>query len=198
MCNRPPIINRYTVAFHLNEALDGIHAALRDEDPDPVMWIDLAFILGHLCLAWHKRRFGPNEVMEEETQEEFELRARSVPNWGGRFRLVELFERPPGIDLRLSRHEIDRETVRTYLNSAEAAVQDLIRRVVAGDFDAGDISLLGREFEKVLTKLCLAWHLRYLTAEEIASLDPTAIKELEYLLPRWEWDLRLVPPEEEV
>ena len=122
MCSRGAIINRYTMAFHLNEAMEAIHAALRNEDADPAIWVSLAEILSHVCLAWHRRRLGPDEVAKE-SQEEYELKAVSVPNWGGRFRLVEFAASHPAIDPRLSRRKIDRDTVFTYLHAAEVAWQ---------------------------------------------------------------------------
>lgn len=200
MDNHGATINRSTVAFQLNEALESIHSThstLRGEGAEPAIWVSLADILGHLCLAWHRKRLGPDEVTKE-SQEEYELKSDSVPNWGGRFRLVGLAASHPAIDFRLSRGKIDRDTVGTYLRAAEAALQNLMRDVETGQFDSRDISLLEAGFEPILRSLCLAWHLRYLSSDEISSLDPTAVNELGWWLPPWQWNLRLVPPDEEV
>ena len=203
MCNQAEAINRYTVAFQLNEALEAIRFTLRDtetdEDANPAIWVFLADILGHLCLAWHRRRMGPDELMRE-SQEEFELKTVSVPNWGGHFRLVEIATSHPSIDLRLSRQKIDKDTICTYLRAAEAALQNLMGKVESGQFDSCEISLLGNEFEPILRNLCLAWHLKYLSSEEISSLDPAAIKELGSWLPPWQLDLslHLIPLEEKI
>jgi hypothetical protein len=197
MCSRGAIINRYTMAFQLNEALEAIQAALTNEDADPAIWVSLAEILGHVCVAWHRRRLGPGEVAKE-SQEEYELKAVSVPNWGGRFRLVEFSAAHPAIAPRLSRRKIDRETVCTYLRAAQVALQTLMGQVESGQFDSCDIASLENEFELILQNLCLAWHLRYLSGAEISSLDPAARKELGWWLPPWQGNLRFVPPDEEV
>ncbi|GAB6188232.1 hypothetical protein JCM17478_37340 [Thermopirellula anaerolimosa] len=197
MCGDATMINRNTVAFQLNEALDAIRSAQRHEDPDPAIWVSLAEVVAHLCLAWHRRRLGPHELIKE-TQEQFEVKSTSVPNWGGQFRLVGFTASHPAIDRQSARGTIDQETVRAYLKAAEAALEGLMRDVLAGRFDSCDISVLEREFEKVLRNLCLAWHLRYLRSEEVASLDPMAIWELGYWLPPWQWNLRLVAPDQEV
>ena len=88
MSNRDETINRYTVAFQLNEAFQAIEFTLREigrgDDADPALWVFLGDILDHLCLAWHRRRLGPDEVMNE-SQEDYELKTVSVPNWGSDF-----------------------------------------------------------------------------------------------------------------
>jgi hypothetical protein len=205
MCNPGDTFNRYTVAFQLNEALEAIGATLHHASEGEYQdvadeWgfvVRLGDILDHLCLAWHQRRMGPDEVTKE-SQEEYELKTVSVPNWGGRFRLVEIAASHPAIDARLSRQKIDQDTIRTYLRAAEMALQNLMGKVESGLFDSCDVSSLGNEFEPILSNLCLAWHLRYLSGEEISSLDPAAIKELGWWLPPWQWNLRLIPSEEEV
>jgi hypothetical protein len=205
MCNQNNIVNRYTVAFQLNEALEAIVATLhcasegeyREFTDEWGFVVRLGDILDHLCLAWHRKRLGPHDVTKE-SQEEYELKTVSVPNWGERFRLVEIAALHPAIAPRLSRQKIDQDTIRTYLRAAEAALQNLMGKVESGQFDSCDVSLLGNEFEPILRNLCLAWHLRYLSGAEISSLDPTAIKELGWWLPPWQWNLRLIPSEEEM
>jgi hypothetical protein len=196
MCNHGADFSRYAVAFQLNEASEAIRSTLRDEDADPAIWVFLAEILGHLCLAWHRKRLGPDEVTKE-SQGEYELKSVSVPNWGERFQLVGFAASHPAVDPRLSRRKVDQDTVRGYLRAAEEALQSLVREVESDQFDPRDVSSLGNEFATILHNLCLAWHLRYLSGPEISSLDPTAIEELGWWLPPWQWNLRLVPADEE-
>jgi len=99
----------------------------------------------------------------------------------------------PAIDARVSRQEINRETVCACLRAAQAAVQALMAEFESGRFDSYDMFLLGDEFEPVLRNLCLAWYLRYLSAAEISSLDPTSLQELGSWLPSWQWNYRVIP-----
>lgn len=200
MANHDATIKGSTVAFQLNEALHAIHSArsrLRDEHTEPAIWVYLADILNHLCLAWHRKRLGPDELTRE-SQQQYELKSISVPNWGGRFRLVRFAASHPAIDLQLSRGKIQRNTVDSYLGAAEAALHKLMREVETGRFYSCDTSLLGQEFECILHNLCLAWHLRFLSSDDISSLDGTGINELACWLPAWQWNLRLVPPDEDL
>lgn len=198
MRNQPENINRHTVAFQLNEALETVGSTVRDacnglylEDAlGAELAVMLGHILGHLCQAWHRRQMGPDDVVKESL-EEFNLNATSVPNWGGHFQLVETATSHPAIDFFLSRQKIDVDTMCVYLLAAEVALQALIEKIDSGQFDSCDISLLGNEFELVLCNLCLAWHLRYLSGDEVSSLDPTIIDELRSWLPSWQWNLRL-------
>jgi hypothetical protein len=112
--------------------------------------------------------------------------------------LVGITASHPAIDPRLSRQQIDRDTVFTYLRAAEVALLIFMSAVESGQFNSCDISSFGSGFEPVLRNLCLARHLRYLSGAEISSLDPTAIKELESWLPPWQPNLRLISPDEEV
>jgi hypothetical protein len=196
VCNQYKSINRDTVAFQLNEALEAIESTLKyiasGEDANPASWVFLAEILGHLCLAWHRKQIGPDEVMKE-SQEEFELKIVSVPNWGDHFRLVDITASHPAIDPRFSRQNINQDTICTYLFAAKAALQNLMGKVESGQLDSCNLSSFGNEFEPILHNLCLAWHLRYLSGDEISSLDPTAVKELGWWLPPWQWNFRLIP-----
>jgi len=201
MCDHNAIIDRYTVAHQLNEALNAIEFMRKDvengEDADPAMWIFLASILDNLCLAWHRRFYGPDDI-RKESQEDFELKTVSVPNWGGRFQLVEIAASHPAVDLQLSRQKIDQDTVFAYLHAAEDALTNLLSKVENGLFDSCGTMSLGSGFEPILENLCLAWHLRYLSCMEISKMDPTAKMELASWLPRWQWNLRLIPAEEEL
>jgi hypothetical protein len=201
MCNQAEAINHYTMAFQLNEASESIHSILMDiergEDADAAMWVSLADILGHLCLAWHRRRMGPDRVMKEN-QEEYEQRAVSIPNWGNSFQLVELAASHPAIAHCMSRRRINQDTVCRYLRAAESELQHLMGKIESGECDSGDISVLGSRFGPILHNLCLAWHLRYLNSVEVCSLAPTAIQEIGCWLPKWQWNLCLIPLDQEV
>jgi hypothetical protein len=194
MYNQAATINRNTVAFQLNEAIEAIESTLGDiaEDTDPAIWVCLADILGHLCLAWHRKQIGPDEVMKE-SQEEFELKKVSVPNWGMHFQLVEITASHPAIDPRLSRPKINQDTIYAYLHAAEETLQNLMGKIESDQLNSSNLSLFGNEFEPILHNLCLAWHLKYLSGEEISLLDPTAVNELGWWLPTWQWNLHLIP-----
>lgn len=200
MTHHHAAINRVAVAFQLNEALKAIHwtqSALRSEDPDLALWVDFADILNHLCLAWHRKRWGPEEVMKQ-SQDDYELQADSIPNWGGRFQLVDWVVSLPTVDLRVSRGTINPETVATYLTVAEAALQNLIRDIATDQSDHYDTSVLETQCELILRKLCLAWHLRHLTSVEISLLEPKVLQQLEGWVPPWDPTFRLVSRDEEV
>jgi hypothetical protein len=190
------VVNRYTIAFQLNEALEAIRSTIGDPAVNPALWVSLVEILGHLCLAWHRRESGP-DALASESQEEYELRADSVPNWGGRFRLVEFAASHPAIDAFTSRGSVNRDTVNHYLQAAHVELQALLDNVMNGRFDRHDATCLAEGFVPILRNLCLAWHLRSLSQSEINTLQPSAIEDLSWQLPRWQWNLRLVPSREE-
>jgi len=196
MSDKTETINRHTVAFQLNEALEAIDSTIRSMErgrvADLAIWVLLGEVLDHLCLAWHRKRLHPEEVMQE-SQEDYELKAVSVPNWAERFRLVDLATTHPAIDPRLSHRKIAGDTVCTYLRTAEMPLRNLIRKIGSGEFDSCEVESLGDEFVPILRSLCLAWHLRNLSDVEICSLDRRVINEVGSWLPRWKWDYRLVP-----
>jgi hypothetical protein len=173
------------IAFSLREIEHG-------EDKDPAMWVLLGNILDHLCLAWHRRRLGPDEVLQEN-QEDYERKAVSVPNWGEQFQLVEFTALHPSIEQLVSHRIIDRKTVGKYLRDGEAALQNLMGKIETGQLDACDTTTLADYFKPILYKLCLAWHLRFLSSADVSSLDPKVINDLGFWMPPWQWNLHLVP-----
>jgi hypothetical protein len=204
MQNRHDKIDRHTMGFQLNEALLAVIALLRDLEAGkyrrgPDEWglaVSLTFIVDHLCLAWHQRWMGPDEVMKE-SQEERDLRAVSVPNWGGRFKLVDIAHVHAGIDSSVRRRgTLNASTIGTYLRAAEVALRDLAAKIAAGDLDYCETESLGNGFEPILRNICLAWHLRYLSPTEVSSLDPMTIQDLAGWLPPWQWNTRVVSMEE--
>lgn len=190
--------NDFAFLFELSEALEEIDSALtdvgRDDDPEPVLWISLGEIVAHLCRAWHTRTLSAEDLLNE-SQEEFETRQVSVPNWGRRLRLVGIAERHPAIELHLSRKEINRDTVCAYLRAAEDALRALLAHLDADRGDYCDIRGLESAFASVLRNLCLAWHLRNLSGPEITSADPDAVQKLGCWLPPWRWNFRIIPVE---
>ena len=78
----------------------------------------------------------------------------------------------------------------------EYVYNELRDKVEAGQFDKCNTITLAREFEPILSYLCLAWHLRHLTDAEIGSLSTQLLSGLEAMLPVWRWNLRLVALEE--
>jgi len=196
--------NKFTIGWQLSKALAALISADSKVDEysewtDEIrLGINLGFAIGKLCLAWHGRSVSPEEDIWE-TQDEFEILSSSVPNWGGRFKLVDAGALYAGIDPSVQRRRVlNKNTIHAYLRAAEAALRDFAGAVDAGGFDYCEAATLGSGFEPILHRLCLAWYLRYLDAAEISSLDPAVIEDLESWLPPSYWSpaFRLVSLEE--
>lgn len=190
-------LDRHTVAFRLNEAVVAISSTLAviesAVDDDPAMWVCLSHILDSLCLAWHRRMRGAGEVAKE-TQEDFERQTVAVPNWIGRFHMVDFNEASHVMDLHLERSTIVRRTVLRYLRAAKSDVQKLLRYLDSHEFDPRDDALLEKGLASTLGNLCLAWHLRHLRDDEIAAVAPSALTEVSSWLPPWQPNVKLVDP----
>jgi hypothetical protein len=191
---------RYTIAFQLNEAHGDLISLLRElEAGEYRTFVDeigvairLSFVLGHLCLAWHRRSIPPEHLLEL-TQPEHDAMSVSIPNWGGCLAMVDLAYAHPGIDLSASRRKsLCASTVSAYVLFADTALRVFAERVDAGQFDLCDENLLGDEFIKILESLCLAWHFQWLRPDEVASIAPALIEELAHKVPQWQWDMVLV------
>lgn len=195
MSIRNSIICRDSVSVQLGEVLDAIQFAETRCDSDPALWVSLGEVLGHLCLAWHRRSLGPLQFFNG-SDESYERLATTVPNWSGRCRLVPLASPHLAVPPEVNGRDINCDTVRAYLRRARTSANELRDKVDAGQFDKCNMKTLAREFEPILSYLCLAWHLRHLTDAEIASLSTQLLSELEAMLPVWRWNLRLVALEE--
>ena len=198
MCDHTKTINSFMMAFPLGEALDATGFTIRDlsagkysgASGDAGLAIGLAHILGNICVAWHRKMMVPDEVLSE-SQAEYEEKIISIPNWGGSFQLVDNTTSHPAIDFQLHRQEIAQDTVNKYLCTIEVALRSLVDKVEHGQFDKYCVKSLSLEFEPLLRNLCLAWHLRYVSNEEAAFLDPAVVTEIGTWLPCWEWDFCL-------
>lgn len=192
----PNQYNKVTIGFQLSEALSGLssllasaeHGALKDFTDEVKLSIGLGFVLGHLCLAWHTRSMGPEEV-GRFTYDGRDIMLSSVPNWGGRFELVGNTVIHPGVDRSIyRRHVLNVDTICEHLRSAQTELDGLTNRINGGDFDKWDIDTFASCFQRVLCKMCLAWHCRYMNAAEIRLLDSFVINELQHWLPHWAWE----------
>ncbi len=199
MNNQFEIIDRYTVGLDLAEALDSLCSAEKQlaageysgEGGDGGMIVDLSHTLSHLCLAWHRRKMEPEETMTE-TQEEYEEKAVTIPNWGHQFSLTEYWESHHDVN-QYQHDNIMPRTVSKYLSTAKKSLQNFLTFVDKGQYDQCEASSFSGAFVPIVKNLCLAWHLRYLTLDEVTHLDSVTIAEIGTWLPKWQWDYRLCP-----
>ena len=79
---------------HLREVIqdsDSLRSDLLTQEIDDYMGtaVFLAHVLNHLCLAWHQRNMEMHISMSL-SQEEYEQLSYRIPNWEGKFRLIEI------------------------------------------------------------------------------------------------------------
>lgn len=82
-------MNPVTVEFELKEALDHLQDLVRDfaegkigERDEPVISLEIAHVLDHLCRAWNCKDMTLDE-WSGGSQEEYERLAHTVPNFMG-------------------------------------------------------------------------------------------------------------------
>jgi hypothetical protein len=193
---------RFEIGASLGEALQALNGTLRDlsegkyhvASDEMHLLIDLSLVLNKLCVAWHRRTSTYDEVVRE-SQEDYEAMTTKIPDWGGRFTMVESGVMHGGIPNSVyCRMSMDTQTIGDYLRAAEVALRDLMEMIERVKFDPSDIDSLGSQFAPVLSNLCLAWHLRYLTPAEVSALEATTIDEIGHWIPPWQWlNVRLIP-----
>jgi hypothetical protein len=196
MCQRPHRLDRFDVGFDLYEAHDALRLILADlQDGEyqtladlGALRVTLAHLLDHLCLAWHRRNLAASE-WADQSQEAFEAMSSAVPNWESRFKLVDEGTTHDQIaPLLCRRMRLSVPTIEMYLRAAESALGALL-----SELDYAGSEQLASRFTPILQNICLAWHLAFLTLEEVSSLAPTTIDQISSWIPHLNWDTRLIP-----
>jgi hypothetical protein len=201
MCQRPQRLERFIVGFELHEAQDAllaILAELQDGEYQTLadmggLRVTLAHVLDHLCRSWHGRNLAVTE-WADQSQEAFDAMSSTVPNWEGRFQLIDGATTHDQIAPLLRRRlRLSVPTIEMYLRATESALHALVTALAADELDYVSTEQLASRFTPILQSICLAWHLAFLTLEEVSSLASTTINEISSWVPQLNWNARLVP-----
>lgn len=189
--------------FHLAEALDALQFTLRqwqanefsESSGEAGLAVYLDHAMDHLCQAWHDRhdRFENNPDVNA-SQEDFDAKRAALPNWDGQFVLHEIGNHHPITEQQTYRRFLNQATIGTYLRRAERALQDLQKQIELGTYDNSTDEQLGLAVAPIVCNICLTWHFRYLTEQEISAIDPATVQELAHWLVFWvTFDRHVVP-----
>ncbi len=78
------------------------------------------------------------------------------------------------------------------LSDAEVAISDLRREIKEGQHDSDGCMALGVPFQYVLWQLCIAWHSRWLTDDELNKMSQAENDLLRDSIPNWGLSFQLV------
>ena len=196
MYSQDQTVNWITVGFEVNEAIDAVHSAREfvqsdefDDDGDMALSVCLCHVLDHLCLAWNRKTMGADERMEQ-SQEQYEEMTFNIPNWTGRFRLVGLKELETGPrDIEMP---LNRDAISHYLTLGEKELQELSDSMDPEPVDSGSLTRLEQGLAIVLQRICLAWHVQYMSVVEVEQMESDAESELASIVPWRDFGYRLI------
>lgn len=181
-----------------DEALDHLNDLFRELDIEPAacdvsVIIPIYHVLDHLCLAWHRRAMPISEIMDQSF-DEFESLTYQIPNWEGRFTLVEM-----PLVLRTSSNttitfdsEFDCASLVGEIGPAQKSLQEVCRSDYAwttvDEFDR----TLEHSLAELLSGICRGWHLSHVRASDRPSLSSTDLAEVSNSVPIWDARYRIV------
>lgn len=172
----------------LDECLHKVNSGDYDEEVPLVVAIDFQQVLYKFCLAWHFQ-FRTEEELAQRTSAEYIKLSNIVPNFGFTLRLS------PGIDCEedtLGR-KFNRAAVALQLSEAKLALETALEKAKVGIYDDASPVVVAIDFQHVLYKLCLAWHLKNMTDEELNKLPHEDFERLSNTVPNFGFELKLMP-----
>lgn len=93
----------------------------------------------------------------------------------------------------MSKNVFNRAAVLLQLSEAKLALDAAIEKAKSGDYDDESPVVMAIDFEHVLYKLCLAWHFKHLTDDELNKLSHEEFERLSKTVPNFGFELRLLP-----
>lgn len=92
--------------------------------------------------------------------------------------------------------QMNRVAMLLCLSDASVAIDNLRREIDAGEHDLDGNMALGVPFQYILWQLCMAWHSRWLTDNELDSMTTEQNDMMRDLIPNWGLSFRLVDIDE--
>ena len=171
----------------LDKCILKLNAGDFDNEAPLVMAVNFEQMLYHLCLAWHFQ-FRTEDELSRRTSEEYIDLSNRVPNFGFNLTLMS------GIDREGGRFEtkFNRQAVRKQLGEALLALQKCQQKTETGAYDADGPLAIAADFQHVLLHLCLAWHFKDMTHEQIQALTQQEFDHLAQTVPNFGFQLKLM------
>ena len=218
----------YEIVFHMREAAIHIQELVQRIEKGEIDMTDTAeiasldvflwHIQGHLCLAWHLRKYYRGDV--DYDQETFSLLHDTIPNWQASFSLVETWMSPLDNSEATSKlYEIPKKTYRkryhpsawfsndndiknqnkeygiTYhLRRATVHIEEICQDIEndkIGPTDDSNHIYLETALKNIQEHLCLAWHLREYYMGEV-EFDKDIDSSLRSTIPNWQASFSLI------
>lgn len=173
----------------LNEAIDALKLTAEsvrtgyfDKDGDVAFLIELGHAFEHLLLAWHRRHLGGLEV-KNETYAQYQIRSRAIPNWMGKFTLINPYPREGSFAVSRSSALLCIQEAICEIQAIEVAIESAPEE----QWEAG--------FATATAWICLAWHLRHNGSGGKEQLMDSPER---LFIPRWDYLVELCDPYEVV
>lgn len=196
MLNKGAIERQFSLArVALDKALARTKSGIYDESAPAVIAIDFADILSHLCLAWHYRLRSDDEVMAI-TPSEFVALSNTLPNFGFHLTLLPDIDSPPDIVSNkpsATENGLNRAAIASQLSEARIAIDAALQKVKQGAYDDEAPAVMAIEFGEVLAHVCLAWHCKNMSDDEVMRQTAEEHERLSNTVPNFGFGLTLMP-----
>jgi hypothetical protein len=196
MPRRGASLKHWGVRHNLAEAaeaigvvVDDIARGVHDHDGSQVtMAGDFAHIVAHLNHAWCAVWISNTEYETVGDRDLHRINAQ-VPNFGGAWQLVEA-DRPEqwqawGVVVP-EQEVINHAVTLGELRVAGALIGRLIDHIDESADAAPDRAELANLFEHMLGHLCIAWHIKWMSDQQILRIDLATRNQMAHCLPRFD------------
>jgi hypothetical protein len=86
----------------------------------------------------------------------------------------------------------NRAAVALQLSEAKLALETALERTKSGAYDNESPVVMAIDFQHVLYKLCLAWHFKHMTDEELSRQSQEEFERLSNTVPNFGFELTLM------
>lgn len=193
MPRRGASLKHWGVRHNLAEAVEAVGVVAEDvargvHDHDGAQIAlagDFAHIIAHLNHAWCAVWISNTEYETVGDRDLHRLNAQ-VPNFGGGFTLVQA-DRPEqwrtwGVVVP-EQEMINHAVMIGELRTAGVLIRRLIDHIDQGSDAAPDHAELANLFEHILGHLCTAWHIRWMSDQQILRIDLATRNQMAHCLP---------------
>jgi hypothetical protein len=94
--------------------------------------------------------------------------------------------------MKRTQNTFNRNAVALQAAEAKLALNTILQKAQSGEYDDEAPLVIAIDFEQVLYKLCLAWHFKRLSDQEIEALPEDEFIRLSNTVPNFGFSLRLL------
>jgi hypothetical protein len=156
------------------------------------MAVDFGEVLSHLFLGWHFQFQSEGELARIPSGEYIEL-SDTVPDFGFKLILMSGIDSETHTDLsHNTESKFNRTAVALQLSEAKLALDAISNKVTSGAYARESPVVMAIDFQHVLNTICLAWHFKYMTDEELAKLPNKEFERLGNIVPNFGFNLKIM------